>query len=169
MALKSEENKIASNAISSKQRLLYSDLEEERTSFLIGNERSCQMLILQVDAAWNTNRRAAAGWVLYGNRLIGEAITSFWATSPLHAEGVGIREAMVWARNNNVRHLKIFSDCKNMIDQIMDDGVGLQHAKSAVNDIRSLSNSFHCISFYFIPRLLNKKAHRLATQALRTA
>ncbi|KAL9247171.1 hypothetical protein vseg_020631 [Gypsophila vaccaria] len=140
--------------------------EDERTSFLIGNEGSCQMLCLEVDAAWKTNRKAAAGWVLYDDSPIGESSVSFGAYSPIQAEGLGIREALIWARDRNIQHLKVFSDCKSLIQQILGTEDTANQVKSTIDDIKYLSNSFHCISFYFIPRILNIKAHSLTSKAM---
>ncbi|KAK9727112.1 hypothetical protein RND81_05G258600 [Saponaria officinalis] len=103
-----------------RQILAYDDGERDNMvrlkigspSFLIGREGGCPMSVIKVDAAWMRDRRAAIGWALFENgREVAIYGSKIWAQSAIQAKGIGIREAVGWAKRNGCLHIEIQLDC----------------------------------------------------------
>ncbi|KAG5381613.1 hypothetical protein IGI04_033083 [Brassica rapa subsp. trilocularis] len=118
---------------------------------------------LKTDAAWNaTSRRAGMGWTLTQN----DETASFAAiennvSSPLLAEGLALREALLKICNRGIVSLSIQSDSKTLINRSP-----APELYGVVADILCISAAFESVSFRWIPREENTNADLLAKQVL---
>ena len=122
---------------------------------------------LKTDAAWNaTSRRAGMGWTLTQN----DETASFAAiennvSSPLLAEGLALREALLKICNRGIVSLSIQSDSKTLINSIINRSPAPE-LYGVVADILCISAAFESVSFRWIPREENTNADLLAKQVL---
>ncbi|XP_074304184.1 uncharacterized protein LOC141638901 [Silene latifolia] len=136
---------------------------------LVGNQNSCAVVRVKVDACWVRNFEAAVGWVAFDHtgKEIERRQMCTRAESALQAEALGVRDVLVWAQAQRVLHIDLSSDCLQLINQIA--GVDKEdHMIAGIReDIRERLRFFHCLCLNFIPRRLNNLAHGLAKHALR--
>ncbi|XP_074282703.1 uncharacterized protein LOC141607241 [Silene latifolia] len=135
---------------------------------LIGVPNSCEQIRVMVDAGWKSTCRAGIGWVTlsttgsgfyeYGKAIVAESATQ--------AEAIAIKDVILWAVSSGYWHLEISSDCLPLICHLA--GIERAHhlASGILDDIHSLSASFHCLSFSYISRSCNMYAHSLAEKAM---
>ncbi|XP_074276872.1 uncharacterized protein LOC141600528 [Silene latifolia] len=152
------------------------DLEEERMQWireskpvnLVSSMGNCDRVRIMVDAGWKSRDKAGIGWVVVsatGSLLFKEG-KALKAETPLQAEALGLRDAVIWAVKQKVLHLEISSDCLPLVAALADIHKPHHLAKMILNDILSISTSFHCLSISYIPRDFNKIAHGLACKAM---
>ncbi|XP_074282971.1 uncharacterized protein LOC141607513 [Silene latifolia] len=134
-------------------------------------ESSCFTFRIKIDASWFENLEASAGWVMYNNEgnMVFEGGSKFKAESASQAEALGIRKVLEWASYNRILHLEILTDCMQVLFQMAGIEKTQHLTKGVLGDISSLLPSFYCLCFSFVPRNLNKRAHSLATRAMRIA
>lgn len=122
---------------------------------------------LYTDAAWNlTTENAGLGWIFD----IAGSITSFSATawsvtSPLMAETLAMRKAIISAHDRGLDSILILSDSQVLVTLINNRSKNLEIA-GIINDIYLLACLFNSISFKFIPREVNVMADSMAKQAM---
>ncbi|KAL9225979.1 hypothetical protein vseg_001842 [Gypsophila vaccaria] len=80
---------------------------------------------------------------------------------------MALREAILWAKENHVFHLTVFSDCLQLVLQVNQKSAPHHCIWSVIKDISFLLSSFHCLSITYFPRSHNTCAHRIAKNALR--
>ncbi|KAL9235745.1 hypothetical protein vseg_010482 [Gypsophila vaccaria] len=135
---------------------------------LIGNPGNCQTARLMVDASWKGNQQAAVSWVLWTSDEVSlEHGQRCVADSPLLAEALALREAIQWAKEKNVLHISVFSDCLQLVMQVTHDADTHHCICRVLRDIHYLISSFHCFSISFIAWSQNTHAHRIAKNAMR--
>ncbi|XP_074271806.1 uncharacterized protein LOC141595739 [Silene latifolia] len=143
-------------------------LRESRPFFAIGASYNCECIRIMVDAGWKARDKASIGWVAYAvtGHLMVEKYKAIKAESALQAEAIGLREVVLWAKEEGRWHVEVSSNCLPLIAFF----AGLEKAhhttKEILEDILALSGSFHCLSFSYIPRATNKVAHSLARKAM---
>lgn len=81
------------------------------------------------------------------------------------AETLAVRAAMTFARSNGFDSIALFSDSQTLITTIKKKMMNIE-IFGALKDIYILSTAFKSISFFFIPRVENKKADLVAKQVL---
>ncbi|XP_074273086.1 uncharacterized protein LOC141596741 [Silene latifolia] len=134
-----------------------------------GESSNCETRFVCVDAAWKDDLLTGIGWSVSSldsfssERFVGNRFHySTLAESAEQAEAIGIRQTLIWAKESGFLHLAVSSDCLQVILQIF-GVVSRSHCSNAVIlDILDLCPFFHCISFRFIPRSLNRLAHNIA-------
>ncbi|XP_013673720.1 uncharacterized protein LOC106378078 [Brassica napus] len=124
------------------------------------------------DAAWQAgSNRAGCGWILKDHRdaWLKQGTSIFNHTSsPLMAEALAVRTALLNALDAGYTRICIKSDCQALVAIISSK----QHPTDLhgiTRDIEHLSLSFECISFVFISRILNSAADALAKSSLYSA
>ena len=124
------------------------------------------------DAAWQAgSNRAGCGWILKDHRddFLKQGTGTFNNTSsPLMAEALAVRSALLIALDMGITRICIKSDCQALVATIFSK----KHPADLhgiTRDIELLSLSFNCISFVFISRNLNCAADTLAKSALYSA
>ncbi|XP_048604677.1 uncharacterized protein LOC125582165 [Brassica napus] len=121
------------------------------------------------DAAWKEeSNRAGLGWIFTdhaGDTITSESRSETFVPSPLMAESLAIREALLHARQMGISTLKVKSDAQTLVRAINDRKL-LKEMFGIFHDILKLSLQFHVISFVFIPRSDNIAADALAKEAL---
>ena len=78
---------------------------------------------------------------------------------PATLEAIACREAISLAEDIQLQSFIISSDCKQVVEDIMNGSNGLHRA--IINEIKSRSVPFSC-NFIFESRAVNFEAHRLA-------
>ncbi|KAL9228190.1 hypothetical protein vseg_003797 [Gypsophila vaccaria] len=135
---------------------------------LVGNPSRCLTTRLMVDASWKGEQQAGIGWTLWtqneGTLEHGQRCV---ADSPLMAEALGLREAIIWAKEKNYLHLSVFSDCLQLVIQVTQAGNNHHCIWRVLRDIHFLTSYFHCFTISYVPRSLNTRAHQLAKNAMR--
>ncbi|XP_074265726.1 uncharacterized protein LOC141588171 [Silene latifolia] len=134
----------------------------------IGVAHSCEQIRVMVDAGWKSTCIAGIGWVALtgtGNRFYeyGKAIV---AESATQAEAIAVKDVLLWAMSSGYWHLEISSVCLPLICHFTEIERAHHLASGILDDIHSLSASFHCLSFSYIPRSCNMYAHSLAKKAM---
>ena len=86
--------------------------------------------------------------------------------SPLVAEALAVKAALLDVVDNDFSQLNLFSDSKSLITLLNSSSITLE-LQSILFDIRVLSRRFEAISFSFISRVGNATADSLAKLALR--
>ncbi|XP_074300150.1 uncharacterized protein LOC141631367 [Silene latifolia] len=147
---------------------LSDELRDGQPFYVVGTASSCTTVKVMVDVGWKSVREAGLGWIAHGDdgtTLFSRSI-KIKAQSALQAEALGLKDVLVWARDQGIRHLDISSDCLKLLLQIT--GVEMAHhlKRGIMDDMGSLFPFFHCLSFTFIPRRFNKTAHDLAKMAM---
>ncbi|XP_013608331.1 PREDICTED: uncharacterized protein LOC106315106 [Brassica oleracea var. oleracea] len=124
------------------------------------------------DAAWHSStNRAGCGWyILTPEKTITLQGTRMFEhiSSPLMAEALAIRSALLHALDAGITLICIKSDCQALINALSSkyhsaDIYGI------IRDIEALSYRFSRISFSFIPRSQNSMADTLAKSAMYSA
>ncbi|KAG5373630.1 hypothetical protein IGI04_043051 [Brassica rapa subsp. trilocularis] len=122
------------------------------------------------DAAFdNRSHRAGFAWNFTdsaGTMIIQGSKIQDSIGSPLIAEALALRSAILSAVNSEVTHLKMFSDNSTLVRAITND-TQASEIFGIVNDIQQMTSAFVEISFSHFPRLQNIDADLLAKQTLR--
>ncbi|XP_056842864.1 uncharacterized protein LOC130495483 [Raphanus sativus] len=119
------------------------------------------------DAAWNMlDATAGLGWCLLTTPT-GEDFRRRLehVSSPLMAEGLALREAVLSCRSLQQRVLRFESDSSQLIKTI-NNQEGIAELHSVVSDILSLASEFVSVSFVWISKEKNSRADALAKSAL---
>lgn len=85
--------------------------------------------------------------------------------SPLAAEGLDLREALMKCRDHDISKLRCESECAQLIKALSSDHVYAE-LYGIVADIKTISLSFEFIYFAWISREKNKEADVMAKQCL---
>ncbi|XP_074266589.1 uncharacterized protein LOC141589865 [Silene latifolia] len=145
------------------------DLRNSITFPLISAKYNCDQLELFVDDSWHKNLSAGLGWVIKrsSREVVLQGARSLAAQSAEQAEALAIREGLIAALKSNYVHIAVFSDCLQVLSQVLKLNQLHHGTKTIIEDILNLVHNFHCISFCFVPRNCNMVAHRLAKGAIR--
>ncbi|KAF2565657.1 hypothetical protein F2Q68_00024691 [Brassica cretica] len=122
---------------------------------------------MYTDAAWNPlSKRAGLGWIIddSGSTTTYSATSPFVA-SPLIAETLALRAAMISANTRGITALCVYSDSLTLIKLVKKKGRNLEIA-GILNDIYLFFHKFIVIQFKHIPRADNNRADSIAKQAL---
>lgn len=121
------------------------------------------------DGAWDPiSRNSGQGWVFHdpnGVSVEHRSSNRSHVASPLVAEALAVKAALLDAVAYGFFRLNIFSDSKSLVN-LLNSSSSTIELHSLLFDIRVLSCRFEVISFGFIPRLNNVKADSLAKSAL---
>ncbi|KAJ4911041.1 Uncharacterized protein Rs2_05662 [Raphanus sativus] len=119
------------------------------------------------DAAFdNTSKRVGLAWIFTDSTgtKIGQGSTAQDSIgSPLIAEALALRSAILSAVDREITHLKLFSDNKTLIRTISND-TQVSEIFGIVKDIQQMTSAFVAITFSHISRLHNCDADFLAKQ-----
>ncbi|XP_013607858.1 PREDICTED: uncharacterized protein LOC106314545 [Brassica oleracea var. oleracea] len=126
----------------------------------------------KTDASWDkTTRRAGLAWICTGN----EGNTMQQGTelqesvaSPLVAEALAVRSAIIAATSKEIKNLRVLSDSSTLIRAITTNRQE-KEIFGIVFDIQQISSVFQSISFDYLPRAQNLQADRLAKETLRSS
>ncbi|XP_074301518.1 uncharacterized protein LOC141632916 [Silene latifolia] len=135
---------------------------------LIGIDYNCVQTNIFVDAAWREDNNTGLGWFIKfaDSSSYSCSKNRIFCISPGQAEASAIFEALKWVLKEKILHVTIFSDCLQVLMQIMDSSKRYLNTRVVIADILNLCCLFHCISFCFIPRKFNSMAHKLAQRAI---
>ncbi|RID64856.1 hypothetical protein BRARA_D00096, partial [Brassica rapa] len=124
-------------------------------------------LSIYTDAAWNPSTDGAGfGWMIDDPITPSQhSATETFVSSPLMAEALALRQAIIFALNHGIESAVIHSDSQSLIKMIRSNSFVLE-IYGILHDIFSLSNAFSFIEFMFIPRAANDRADSVAKQAL---
>ncbi|KAL0838236.1 hypothetical protein Bca101_090126 [Brassica carinata] len=124
---------------------------------------------LFTDAAWRiSDKTAGCSWILHkpGERdSTSGTSTELCVASPLMAEALAVREALLHAKARHLSNICLKSDNQVLVKALNSK----QHPVElyGINlDIEKLSSSFSSITFGYVPRTLNSAADALAKTAL---
>ncbi|KAL0751615.1 hypothetical protein Bca101_033618 [Brassica carinata] len=124
------------------------------------------------DASWNsTSHKAGGGWycIDHENVIILQGARVFEIiSSPLMAEAIAIRSALLHALEAGITEICIKSDYQALIAAIFSKRFPADLYRIS-RDIETLSLCFVCISFCFIPRNLNSRADSMAKFVLNSS
>ncbi|XP_048630058.1 uncharacterized protein LOC106373575 [Brassica napus] len=122
---------------------------------------------MYTDAAWNPlSKCAGLGWIIDDSGTTTTySATSPFVASPLIAETLALRAAMISANTVGITALCIYSDSLTLIKLVKKKGRNLEIA-GILNDIYLLCFKFNAIQFKHIPRADNNRADSIAKQAL---
>ncbi|XP_074290113.1 uncharacterized protein LOC141616852 [Silene latifolia] len=142
-----------------------------RNSFpfwIVGGPGCGNICTVKCDAAWRADRSAGMGWCLLDDNgtLRNSAHTRSFASSVLHAEGYATFRALRWALDEGYLHVRLVTDCLNLVLQVAGAEKPIASIKCIIKDIKSIVSLFHCCSLSFCPRGVNRIAHNLAQGAL---
>ncbi|KAL0813181.1 hypothetical protein Bca101_069624 [Brassica carinata] len=122
------------------------------------------------DGAWDPGSQVSGqGWVIYDHHgvLVRRCSSNrSHVGSPLVAEALAVKAALLDVVDNDFSQLNLFSDSKSLITLLNSSSITLE-LQSILFDIRVLSRRFEAISFSFISRVGNATADSLAKLALR--
>ncbi|XP_074313547.1 uncharacterized protein LOC141648726 [Silene latifolia] len=128
----------------------------------------CSRSHIYVDAAWSKEFAARFGrCILFYNDVVSELCIKGSAENAEQAEALTIREALKWALTRNILHINIFSDCLQVLAQVIRFSKLKHWTRNTIDDITNLAANFHCIYFAYVPRICNKAAHRIAKRAIK--
>lgn len=124
-------------------------------------------VVVRSDAAWNEAKKVAGlGWIIKSqNRASVFSEPARFVGSPLVAEGMALREAVLKCRDLGLPRLRCESDCAQLIKALTSDQ-SFSELYGIVEDIKSVSFSFDFISFAWISREFNREADELAKKKL---
>lgn len=88
-----------------------------------------------------------------------------WVSSALMAEGIAMREAVLYCAEAGMKKVKFESDSLQLI-KVLNTGSPVTELYGVAADILSLGTSFEFVSFSWIPRERNSVADSLAKDAL---
>ncbi|XP_074288345.1 uncharacterized protein LOC141613503 [Silene latifolia] len=145
------------------------DIRNGHPMCVVGKSSGCTVVRVKVDANWNQTFEAAFGWIAYDGtgQELGRRQVRTRAESLLQAEALGVRDIVEWAREEQILHLYISSDCLQLISQIAGVDKDNHRIAGLLEDLRGSFSFFHCLCFNFIPRQMNGIAHSLAKQAMK--
>ncbi|CAN7014115.1 unnamed protein product [Brassica oleracea var. botrytis] len=124
-------------------------------------------IVVRTDAAWRSEDRSASlGWTLQAD---GQSVEfkKFTPTvsSPLAAEGLAMREALIMCKEIELQHVRVECDSSQLV-QTSKGAVKFSELHRILSDLKLISSSFNSITFVWIPRDLNVLADKLAKDAL---
>ncbi|VVA93074.1 unnamed protein product [Arabis nemorensis] len=103
---------------------------------------------MQRDASWReTERLAGLGWIVTNNlqdSRTQHSQVSMFVDSPLGAEGMAIRAALLQAVDKDIRSLTIESDSAQLINEINSKTI-IAPLHGILSDINELANRFNVI------------------------
>lgn len=122
------------------------------------------------DAAWKEKLKVAGiGWTIsHPNRTMSFSSSEQSVQSPLSAEGLALREAVLHCKRMEIPNVCCESDSLQLIKAVNSVSPNSE-LYSIVADIHSCLASFDFIYFRWIPRLSNVVADNLAKTALADA
>lgn len=122
---------------------------------------------IKTDAAWNeTHQMAGLGWIIEDNdRVSSYSAPARFVASPLVAEALAIREALMKCREIGLAKIRCESDSAILVKAI-NAGNSLAGLYGILSDISAFASSFESISFCWISREKNSVADRIAKQIL---
>ncbi|XP_018465291.2 uncharacterized protein LOC108836659 [Raphanus sativus] len=127
------------------------------------------LMTCRSDAAWDVRtKRAGLAWILTdskGSCITQETVTQDKINSPLIAEALALRSALLSAGNLGFPKLRCFSDNETLIRAINGD-MHVKEIFGIVMDIKQLSSAFIVISFSHFFRSQNVETDGLAKQSL---
>lgn len=110
------------------------------------------------DGAWDpVSRMSGHGWLFTnpeGASVVHHFSNRSHVASPLVAEALAVKAALLDAVDNDFTQLNLFSDSKSLVNLLNSTSHTLE-LQSLLFDIRVLSRRFDSISFSFIPRAGN--------------
>lgn len=123
--------------------------------------------IVRCDAAWHKGKQIAGlGWTIDDtNGAFSFATTNLNVRSPLLAEGLAMRAATTKCKDLGISQVQCQSDSVSLI-KVLKAEVSNAELYGIAADIFSLSSSFECISFLWIPRERNQVTDGLAKRVL---
>ncbi|XP_074278404.1 uncharacterized protein LOC141601995 [Silene latifolia] len=167
LALSAEDGKSGSMAILTLMEEDLTNLRNGEPFPLIQSSVSCSRSHIYVDAAWSKELAAGfGGCILFDNDIVSEFCIKGMAENAEQAEALAIREALKWALSRNILHVNIFSDCLQVLAQILRLSQLKHWTRNTIDDITDLAANFHCVTFAYVPRICNKAAHRIAKRAI---
>ncbi|RID49687.1 hypothetical protein BRARA_H00468 [Brassica rapa] len=130
---------------------------------------STGLTTLYTDAAWRAqDKTAGCGWIIYtphSEDARKVATTEMFVATPLMAEALAVREALLQVKAEHLSNICCKSDNQVLIKALNSN----QHPVElyGINlDIEKLASSFSSIVFSYVPRNLNFAADALAKSAL---
>ncbi|XP_074314694.1 uncharacterized protein LOC141649924 [Silene latifolia] len=168
LALSAEDRKPRSIAVQTPLEEDLTNLRNGVTIPLIQSSLSCSRSHIFVDAAWSAELAAGfGGCIMLDNDVVSEFCIKGRAENAEQAEALAIREALKWALSRNILHVNIFSDCLQVLAQVLKYSQLKYWTRNTVDDIIDLAKNFHCSSFTYVPRICNRAAHRLAKRTIK--
>ncbi|XP_074301440.1 uncharacterized protein LOC141632828 [Silene latifolia] len=142
-----------------------------RNSFpfwIVGGPMCGNVCTVKCDAAWRADRSSGMGWCLLdGDGILrNSAKARSFASSALQAEGQAAIQALKWALEEGYLHVRLVTDCLVLVLQVAGADKPIASLSCIIQDIKSITSSFHCCSLSFCPRGVNRIAHNLAQEAL---
>ena len=124
-------------------------------------------ILMRSDASWKGDRNVAGlGWVIYGeNGPIKFSAVEEHVSTPLMAESIAMRAALVKCKEMGVHRIRCEADSKQLIACIRNEEP-MPEIYGIVSDIVALASEFETISFGWISRLENVIADGLAKQCV---
>ncbi|CAG7897729.1 unnamed protein product, partial [Brassica rapa] len=124
-------------------------------------------ILMRSDASWKGDRNVAGlGWVIYGeNGPIKFSAVEEHVSTPLMAESIAMRAALVKCKEMGVHRIRCEADSKQLIACIRNEEP-VPEIYGIVSDIVALASEFETISFGWISRLENVIADGLAKQCV---
>ncbi|XP_074313988.1 uncharacterized protein LOC141649192 [Silene latifolia] len=146
-------------------------LHNGNTFPLIGPDLGDNHYLIYTDAAWRSNFSTGLGWVVKDSNDFEHSVSenlksNCYAQSASQAEALAILEALNWAKRHQLLHVCVYSDCLQVVAQLLGFTPVNIDTKVIVSDILKVGCYFHCLSFCYAPRSCNKMAHRLAQRAI---
>lgn len=120
---------------------------------------------INTDAAYSQRKgKGAIGVILRDSQgtCLTAMVKSISASSPLVAEAMGLREAMMLASNLFISSVVFESDNLNLIESCRRNQEK-EEIRSILSDIKTLKNQFQRCGFTWTPREGNEAAHCIAT------
>ncbi|KAL0724160.1 hypothetical protein Bca4012_038759 [Brassica carinata] len=131
-----------------------------------GGEYRC---ICHTDAAWDKlKRHAGLAWIFSGPNAKeprSNSTSMGFVSSPLMAEVLALRSALLTAATLGYKQLKLASDNLTLIRAI-NGNMRTKEIFGVLQDIQQISSAFTDIIFSFVPRKLNQEVEQLAKRAL---
>ena len=124
--------------------------------------------MIRTDAAWRKeDKKAGLGWTVQTTSVcLQEKKAVQHVASPLMAEGLAIREALIFCRTRGIQSCRLESDCSQLIRALNRKEL-ISELHGVLSDIASLSSSPSLsVSFTWIPRNQNVIADYLAKTVL---
>ena len=131
----------------------------------VTNPMDCALI--KTDAAWNERLNIAGlGWTIASqDRSSSFSSPAHHVSSPLVAEGLAVREAVLKCRELGLARIRIESDSAVLIKALQTEA-SLAGLYGILTDILSVTSSFDFVSFKWISRDNNVVADTLAKQIL---
>ena len=127
----------------------------------------CDAIVVRTDAAWEASRQVARlGWIRLG-RPTNQTFKGHveFVTSPLMAEALALRDAILTCKRMKIKKLRFESDSAQLI-KIVNSKSSVPELHGVVSDILACCLAFEFVCFVWIPRERNTIADLLAKNAL---